>query len=721
MNEQDKNKKSESFDLMQDTQYLLRGLEETESDSFALADILAEFGSQKKTVPHHTTATEKPPVTENPHPKIIAFPAAALPAEEPTRVLPKELSEELSEPVPKPPQDTAVPPRAATSPRQTTLPDLPGFGSIKGMEDVVASTVDAVKVEKERDRESVRRRMEKRRKKEARKRHEPRTHAPLPETVTESSPKDLAAFHKRHYLACRLRLVFAGIVLALLWLPWLLTECGVTIPFFSDGADNAAVYTLVFQAMLCVIAAPLFRAVSEEWHRHSCTFYTYTAAANLVTLLDEITLLLLPGRSAAAPLGGVAGCALVFSLWGLKNYHRGMWETLRIAAMGRPTCVVDCCDAGIAKGLGNNEGFVTRTEMESTASQWQRLLLPILMAASLIFALLASVGQQRGQDFLRCWSLILCASCALAAPLTYCVPFGRIARRLSRSGAAVAGQYGAAALAASPRLVVTDTDLFPRTTVSLHGIKLYCEERRHAIAYAATLAVQGGGCLARVLETLCQQEHIPYEPLDHFHVHDGNGLGGMIHGETVLLGSPQFMRHKAIHLPSKIPSRTAICLAVDGELTAIFDLKYSVHPAAETAMRALSRNGLSLLLASRDANVTPKLLKQLFRTDGKAHCPETTEQLSLSDPLREGGAPNGILYREGLLPYVELVALSRRLCQIVRIGNFLCILGSISGALLSFYLVFVGSSTVLTPFLLMTYLLLWIAPMLPLLVGVDRI
>ena len=41
--------------------------------------------------------------------------------------------------------------------------------------------------------------------------------------------------------------------------------------------------------------------------------------------------------------------------------------------------------------------------------------------------------------------------------------------------------------------------------------------------------------------------------------------------------------------------------------------------------------------------------------------------------------------------------------------------------LLGFYLTFTGSYQVLTPVLLMTYLLLWVAPMLPLVWTVDNI
>ena len=743
MSEKDKNG---HYDLMQDTQFLLRGLDESEEESYELKDILAEFGGEEISdlfaepepdevsdqVPEQSPVPVpqcEEPHEEQLHPNVIAFPAVAQsePNEDDTLVVidMREYEEEVSAD-----ELFGLNAERETEPSRdedkNTDPEDNGEKAVKEdapvtMEDIVASTVDAVKAEREKKQSEMRRRIEKERKKRERKQREPRVKQHIPEVEEEQSPKDAAQFHKRRYTICRRSLLLALPVLLTMWLPWILTEVGVVLPYFSEGTDNAAVCILAAHVLLCILCAPLFRAALEELRERSCTFFTYSALANLAALLDEITLQILPGRTAVMPVGSVAGCALVFALWGLRNYHSGMWDTFRTVAMGEPSVVADCDSCGIRKGVGRSVGFMTRANMESTASQWQRLILPILTTASFVFALLSSVGQGRGQDFLWCWSVILTASCTLTCPLSFCIPFGRIAHRLSKNGTAVAGQYGAEALAASPKLVVTDMDLFPRSTVTLGGVKLYGEERNHAISYTATLIVQGGGCLAQVFENVCQGERIPYQPLEHFHIHDDNGLSGMIRGETVLVGTPVFMRHRGVRLPATMPTKTAVCLAVDGELTAVFAVKYSVNPPVEIAMRSLARNNLQLVLATRDGNVMPKMIRTRFGTDGKAQIPEISERLALSDPRSEVGAPNGLIYRDGMLPFVELVALSRRLCQMSRVGNFLSMLGGVFGALLAFYLTFVGSTDVLTPVLLMTYLLLWVIPMLPLLIGSDRL
>ena len=389
--------------------------------------------------------------------------------------------------------------------------------------------------------------------------------------------------------------------------------------------------------------------------------------------------------------------------------------------MGTPTCLVDCCKQGIAKGSGSVRGFYTRLNMEDVSAQWQRLLLPVLAAASLVFGALSSAGQGRMQDLLWCCSVVLCFSSALVFPLAFSVPFGRLAAQLSRSGAAVAGQYGAADLASSRRIVVTDGDLFPLGSVGINDIKLYGEEQDHALAYAAALAIPAGGAMGRLFEGVCRSARIRRENLEHFHIHEHGGLSGMIHGETVLAGPPVFMRHMAVRLPGSMPAKPCMCLAVDGTLTAVFILRYSAAETVSTALRGLGRSGVQLTLGTRDGNITSKLLRSRFHTDGGANTLELDELLALSDPARESDGPSGLLYREGLLPYASLVTGSRRLCQTAAVGDLLAILSSVSGILLGFYLTFTGSWGVLTPLLILTYLLLWVVPVLPLVWTVDKL
>ncbi len=714
---------------LMDTRRLLLGVELPEDAPFNLDDILAEFGSSAPPSPEPEPVPEPEPMPE-PEPEPPAQPeppAETAPPEDPAADLAFWDEFALAEglyPVDgdSPVREEPSPPPEKPPVREPPPPPEPQEPPPVSMEDVVASTVDAVKAVQEKRQEKFRKRLEKAagREKRAVRRREPAGRRPLPEADAEPSAGETAGRHKRRYRECRRSLSASIAVLLGMWTPWVLERLDVATPFFSDSADNAALCVLVAQALLSILCWPVYRAAVGGLREGAWTISATALLCTLVTLLDEMTMLLLPQRTDAAPLGGVAAAVSVFALWGLTDWHRGMAETFRIAAMGEPTRVVDCTPGGIARGRGSGAGFYTRALMEDTSSQWQRLLLPVLAAASAVFAVLSSIGQDRPQDFLWCWSVVLCAASSLVFPMAFCVPFGRVAAHLARSGAAVAGMYGASAFAGERRLSVTDADLFPAGAAALAGIRLYGEEQNHAISYAATLAVQGGGLLGRLFRDACQRSRVSLQNLEHFHIHEEGGLGGMIHGETVLVGTPTFMRHQAVHMPPGLNSRTAVCLSVDGELTAVFNIKYSAAEPVEYALRILRRNGFRLVLAARDGNVVPRFLKARFGWDGGGTMPELGERLALSDPEREAEGPEGLLYREGLLPYAQLAVDSRRLCQTALTGNLLSVFSSIAGALLGFYLTFTGSYSVLTPVLMITYLLLWAAPMLPVVWTVDK-
>ena len=99
------------------------------------------------------------------------------------------------------------------------------------------------------------------------------------------------------------------------------------------------------------------------------------------------------------------------------------------------------------------------------------------------------------------------------------------------------------------------------------------------------------------------------------------------------------------------------------------------------------------------------------------------ERLTLSDPARRRPPlrPNALLYREGLAPFLEAVAGSRRLCRAVAAGNLITLFACVLGTLLSFYLMFMDRASMLTPLQLLVFLALWMVPVLLLAWNTDRI
>ena len=496
-----------------------------------------------------------------------------------------------------------------------------------------------------------------------------------------------------------------GIFALLLWAPLAVDYFGYMPALYAHEPLLRTLPFLVGELLACLFARDVFISAWKRL-RDGVVSYELLAALLCAVTLADTALCLLPVRTGTpTPFHAFAVLTLFAALRGRSCRSRGLYDTVRVAAMGEPPYSVTVTALGAAKSGGETAGFSGCLRHEDEASRAQRVLLPVILAASLVFAVLATA--ECGSPWLFTWNLsaILCGAGVLALPLVYPYPLRKLARRLAKSGGAVAGFAGADEIRASNCVILTDSDLFPPGTITLNGLKVYGEESGKVISYAATMAHASGCGLSRLFDNLLLSDGGHLQPLDDLNFYEEGGISGMIRGETVLFGTLAFFRKKRIALPHDIKLQTGVCLAVDGTLIAIFAIKYMAAENVDWAIHALRRSHITPVLAVRDGNITPALLKRKFGTDAHAVFPKLSTRLALSE--RGGGRPFALLYREGLMPYAEAVLGSKRLCRAVRIGNRLALFGSIAGTLLAFYLTFVGAYSALHPLMMLAFSALW--------------
>ena len=233
-----------------------------------------------------------------------------------------------------------------------------------------------------------------------------------------------------------------------------------------------------------------------------------------------------------------------------------------------------------------------------------------------------------------------------------------------------------------------------------------------AVSYAATMARISGSGLDRVFDGLLRSEGGQYKEADHFSFFQEGGWSANIHGESVLMGTANFMKKMGVKIPTGIGLKTGIFLAVDRHMMAVFAVKYNPAANVDYALQMMRRSHISPILAARDPNITPTLVQRKFHRGIKLEFPDLSSRVTLSEMENDHDRPRALLLREGLLPYAEAVVGSRRLCKAVRRATALSLLGSIVGTLLTFYLTFLGSYNLLTPLSLTMFLLLWTLPVL---------
>lgn len=577
----------------------------------------------------------------------------------------------------------------------------------------MGSTVDAVMEENREPAPPVRRKLFSRRSEEEKKKPEPKPE-PGPEPIGPEPSLWEAAHEARQFYIRRRYTQILPLAAALPpTLLLLLERYQIQIPYWSGSPEIQNAFLLVCLALTAALCRHVFYKGFTMLRRRRCVAELLVSLSAAASGADCALRLFGSRPSAALPYASVSCLALVFAQWGVRRESKGNYDMLRAAAVDDdPPYLVTNTPQGACKQRGSVPGFYTTASRSDASTLWQTALLPVFLAASVAFALLSSVGQGRGGDFLANLSAILPAAATFSLPLCWALPWSKLSEHLQKTGCAVAGWSGAQKISAQRRMIVTDADLFPPGTVQLSGRKLYGETQERALSLAASMARAAGSGLERLFNSLIRSEGGRYEKVDNFSFYEEGGWSGIIKGESVLMGSAAFMRRMDVKLPLDVSVKTGVFLAADKELIAAFAVKYSSSENVDFALKMMQRGRIQPILASRDPNITPSLIRRKFGRGIHLEYPGLTERVALSEAEKDRDLPRALLFREGLLPYAEAVTGSLRLCRAVRQASAISLLGSWAGTLLTFYLTSLGSYELLNPLALEVFLLLWTLPVL---------
>ena len=687
-------------------------------EEFSLEDILAEYGSSREQRLMEDVERAAEQTT-----------APTAPKQEPSAE--EEAPQQEQPPIPQPPPEKSSEPakpsvrkKEPPKPAPKSEPELPPVPKPISLEDVVGSTIDAV-MEERKEQEGVvllkpkpKRSLFSRRKLEETEQlydsgePEPEPVVEIESIGPELEPYEAAEQHRKAYQRLNGAVLPALLLSLLAVIPMAVELYGVEIPYWTGDLKVQSVVELALLAITAVLCRGVFTKGFSMMKRKRCVSELLVSLAALVTAADCAAWLLLPGRTAVLPYAAAACLGLTFAQWGVSREQRGLYDTFHAAAVDDPPYLVTDTEKGACKQRGALPGFYTTAMKDDVSTMLQTALLPVVLMGTLVFAGLSSLGQGRDADFLLNWSVLLIAGGTCSLPLCWSLPFSRFARHLQRVGCAVAGWSGAEKLSRKKSMIVTDGDLFPPGTIQLNGIKIYGEERGKIASYAAAMARQSGCGLERLFDSFQRSESARYVQMEDFRFYEEGGWSGTLRGETVLMGTASFMRKMEVRLPADVNLKTGIFLSIDRQLAAVFAVKYHSAENVDFALMMLRRSHILPILAARDPNITPTLLKRKFHKGVKVEYPDLTSRVALSEAEQDRDLPRALLFREGLMPYAETVAGSKRLCQAVRRSTAVSLLGSILGTLLVFYLVFQAAYLMMTPLAVDAFLLLWTLPVL---------
>ena len=89
---------------------------------------------------------------------------------------------------------------------------------------------------------------------------------------------------------------------------------------------------------------------------------------------------------------------------------------------------------------------------------------------------------------------------------------------------------------------------------------------------------------------------------------------------------------------------------MDRQLAAVFAVKYQPSENVDFALRMMRRSRITPILASRDPNITPALLKRKFHKGVKVEFPSLTDRVAFSEAELDRGMPRPCCFGKDCCP-----------------------------------------------------------------------
>ena len=469
---------------------------------------------------------------------------------------------------------------------------------------------------------------------------------------------------------------------------------------------------------LDVLARGLFRLFRLEFGMDTLLVF-----ASVAVLADALTMPYLDAREGQMPYCAAIVLGVALLLKGTSRRRKADRLACRTAASASRPYLVTLDESKwngrdtYAKWSGEPIGFGRQMQASDGAQRIFQRVCPLLFVGCLALSAVASVGQGAPERLLWCLAATLTASASLSGALCFSLPWLTLCRRLGQSGAAIAGWDGVTATGGSG-ILLTDTDLFPPGCVSLNGIKVFGDfPVDKVVSSTASLIKESGSGLDKIFHDLLRSQGCVYRRVSRFARYEG-GLSAVVREQQVLVGSSAFMHLMEIPLPPGLNVKNAVFCAIDGELAGIFALHYTLHGTLEPSLHNLIRNHVTPVLATRDFNLIPAMLRQRFKLPvDRMEYPAVERRYELSDgDQSHSDILTAVLCREGVAPYSEAVVGACRLRRAVRTAAVLACLGACAGLLLAFYLTYMGAYASLSAANLLVFLVMWLVPT-PLIAG----
>ncbi len=471
-------------------------------------------------------------------------------------------------------------------------------------------------------------------------------------------------------------------------------------PFGVERAATATGVLMILELVVMCLGLDVLIRGFEDILALSPGAETLVLVSCAVSVLDGFEMLLTGSFDRGLPLAAVSAVSLLGAMCARKSIYMAYTDSLRTAvATGSSSGVTEDMtsmeDRRILKKVAAvRTGFYAKLAAPDAGESLYDDLAPLLVITSFVLAFISTVAHGAPGAFTHSFSIMTAVSAAFPVASLFALPFKYAASALRKAGSAIGGYAGAADIYDSDGALITDNDIFPVGSVSLSGVKIFeGADPRRVLADTASLVIASDSGLARVFDELLRDQNLSRTRIDDFACYDGGGIGGVIDGQRVLVGTGAFMSLMGLRVPDGINTTSSVFSAINDELAGVFSLEYIPSNSVQTALVALLNTNTNILMAVRDFNVTPNTVKQKFKVsmDGVEYLPIETAYSLSQNVLEQGSLVSAILARGGLAPFAEVITRGRLLKLITGLNTCVTAVGTALAMVIMFFLCWTGA------------------------------
>lgn len=411
---------------------------------------------------------------------------------------------------------------------------------------------------------------------------------------------------------------------------------------------------------------------------------------------------------------------VTMSLWGA--YHRRQTEMAQMDTMRKAThldSIVriseyhDGC-SGLLRSEGQVEDFMDNYDAPSGPEKVLNIYALIAVLLSIGISVAAGVLHNSVSFAVQVLSVSLLAAVPVTGFIAIARPMAILEKRLHKLGTVLCGWQGVKGMCGRALFPVEHSDLFPAGYCKMNGVKFYgSRDPDQVVAYCTALILADGSGLGSLFEQLLTSRSGRHYTAENYHAYENGGIGAEVCDEPVLMGSLTFLREMGVEVPDGINVNHAVYAAVDGELCGVFAITYGKANSSAAGMSTLcSYRKLRPVLTSCDFMINESFIKDRFGVNPRKVCfPERSVREALCrTEIPEDAPALALVTTEGLAPFAYAVTGARSLRAASIMATVVHMIGGILGLAIMLALAVLGEASLLTPFNLLAFELVWLIP-----------